>query len=160
MPNDKYSAIVQWSDEDKCFIAIVPELPGVSAFGDSPEEAITELDTAKALTLEVYREDGLPLPEPAKLKPFSGQTRIRIPKTLHAELTAAAQLEGMSLNSFVNHLLTAKLERHHIIKKLDETQSMILNNMTIAHSTINVAGKSLFNEQAPSATFIYSGSVQ
>ena len=35
----KHSVLVQWSEVDKAYIATVSELPGLSAFGSSPEEA-------------------------------------------------------------------------------------------------------------------------
>jgi predicted RNase H-like HicB family nuclease len=35
----KYEVIIFWSEEDQVFIAEVPELPGCSAHGDSPETA-------------------------------------------------------------------------------------------------------------------------
>jgi predicted RNase H-like HicB family nuclease len=54
----RHSVIVRWSEEDQAFIATVPELPGLSAFGDTQEEALRELDIAKGAFLEVMREDG------------------------------------------------------------------------------------------------------
>ena len=53
----KHSVLVQWSEADKAYIATVSELPGLSAFGSSPEEAIKELSIAKKLYLEVLEED-------------------------------------------------------------------------------------------------------
>ncbi len=38
----KYSINVVWSDEDECYIATIPEFKGLSAFGDTQEEAIQE----------------------------------------------------------------------------------------------------------------------
>jgi hypothetical protein len=39
----RYLALVFWSDEDEGYIAVVPHLPGCSAFGDTPEEAVREI---------------------------------------------------------------------------------------------------------------------
>lgn len=52
------AVLVQWSEEDQAFIATVPALPGLSAFGETQEEALRELDIAKGAFLEVMREDG------------------------------------------------------------------------------------------------------
>ena len=95
----KHSVLVQWSDEDEGFIATVPELPGLSAFGSSPEKAVEELSLAKEAYLEVLLEDEEEVPEPDVLKPFSGQTRLRLPKSLHAFLSNEAKKEGVSLNT-------------------------------------------------------------
>ena len=105
----KYSVELFWSDEDDCFIAKVPEFPGLSAFGDSIEEAIAEAKNAAAGFIEVLKEDGDEIPPPRKLKQYSGQVRIRIPATLHENLAREAAREGMSLNSYILYLLS---ERH------------------------------------------------
>ncbi|WP_319406134.1 toxin-antitoxin system HicB family antitoxin [uncultured Desulfosarcina sp.] len=113
---DQYSIICQWSDEDEGYIAIVPELKGLSAFGETASEAIKELEVAKELYLKVFEEDGCDIPDPKKLPEFSGQLRIRLPKSLHAELSRDAEREGVSLNTYIVSLLshrnrTAKLQR-------------------------------------------------
>ena len=125
----KYSTIVQWSDEDDGYIAIVPELPGVSAFGETPEQAVKELETAKQLMIKVYNEDGCPLPKPDKLRDFSGQFRVRIPKSLHAALHSEAKKEGLSLNSYINYLITSRHESSRIEKKLASLQFAVLNRI-------------------------------
>ena len=124
-----YSTIVQWSDEDEGYIATVPELPGVSAFGETQEEAVRELEIAKRLMLKVYEEDGCQLPEPDKLREFSGQFRIRIPKSLHAALNTEAKKEGLSLNSYASYLLTKRHEQSRLEKKFSGLESAIHNQM-------------------------------
>lgn len=44
--SDHYTRIVFWSEEDNCFVAIVPDLAGLSAFGNTPEEAIKQCEDA------------------------------------------------------------------------------------------------------------------
>ena len=44
----KYLVEVFWSDEDDGYIAVVPDLPGCSAFGRTPEEAVHEIGDATA----------------------------------------------------------------------------------------------------------------
>lgn len=47
-----YLVWMQWSEEDEAFLAIMPDLPGCSAFGDTPEEAAHEIyEAAIAWTL-------------------------------------------------------------------------------------------------------------
>jgi predicted RNase H-like HicB family nuclease len=53
-----------WSDEDKAWIADAPDLKSCSAFGDTPEEALHELEVAIEAWLAAAREKGLPIPEP------------------------------------------------------------------------------------------------
>lgn len=53
-----------WSDEDDCYVADVPDLETCSAFGDSPEEALAEVQIVKHAWLEVAREHRKQIPEP------------------------------------------------------------------------------------------------
>ena len=53
-----------YSEEDGGYVADVPDLEACSAFGDSPAEALAELETAKSAWLETARAQGKPVPEP------------------------------------------------------------------------------------------------
>jgi predicted RNase H-like HicB family nuclease len=62
----KYEIIIYWSDEDKSFIAEVPELPGCMSDGKTYQEALSNADiiinewieTAKDLGREIPRAKG------------------------------------------------------------------------------------------------------
>ncbi len=64
----KYSVNIGWSEEDEAFIALIPELPELSAFGDTPEEAAKEAGIAAKSFVKVYKEDGLTVPKPRFLE--------------------------------------------------------------------------------------------
>jgi len=59
-----YHINVFFSDEDGCYVADIPDLEFCSALGDSPEEAVRELEIAKYLWLESARELGKTVPPP------------------------------------------------------------------------------------------------
>ncbi|MBL0338393.1 MAG: type II toxin-antitoxin system HicB family antitoxin [Rhodospirillaceae bacterium] len=59
-----YHIDLAWSDEDKAWIARVPDLQGCTAHGETAEDAAREIQTAIQLWLEVAKEDGDPIPEP------------------------------------------------------------------------------------------------
>ncbi len=61
----KYAIEIFFSDEDEGFIAVVPELPGCSAFGETEEEALGKVKVAIDLWLETAREEGREIPEPS-----------------------------------------------------------------------------------------------
>lgn len=63
-----YPINIFWSEEDSQWIAVVPDLEGCSASGDSPEEAAREIQTAMKLWLEVASENGDPIPQPSAPK--------------------------------------------------------------------------------------------
>jgi len=60
----KYETIIFWSEEDKSFVADVPELPGCMAHGASPDEALVNAQEAMQVWLDTAREFGDPIPEP------------------------------------------------------------------------------------------------
>jgi predicted RNase H-like HicB family nuclease len=51
----KYLALVFWSDEDEGYIAVAPDLPGCSAFGNTPEEAVREIGDATEARIAACR---------------------------------------------------------------------------------------------------------
>jgi predicted RNase H-like HicB family nuclease len=61
----RYTIEIFFSEEDEGFIALAPELPGCSAFGETEEDALKEIKTAMELWLDVAKEDGRPIPPPA-----------------------------------------------------------------------------------------------
>jgi predicted RNase H-like HicB family nuclease len=60
----KYHINLFWSEPDGACVADVPDLQSCSAFGDSPAQALAEVEKAMEAWLDVAREDRLPIPEP------------------------------------------------------------------------------------------------
>ena len=60
----KYSILIQYDEHDKIYIAEIPELQGCVAHGDTPKDAMTELQTAMELWLETAKENSLEIPNP------------------------------------------------------------------------------------------------
>lgn len=61
----RYSVLLQWSDEDNCFIASVPDLPGCMADGATPVEAVQNAQEVIGAWIEAAQEDGETIPEPS-----------------------------------------------------------------------------------------------
>lgn len=61
-----YAINIFYSNEDRGYIAEIPELSGCSAFGDSPEEALVEVQRARDAWIESARERGVEVPPPAE----------------------------------------------------------------------------------------------
>lgn len=104
-----YSFDIKFSEEDQCYITRCPEFPGLSAHGDTAEKALHEATVALEAMIESYQDHGKKLPEPKKEQAYSGQFRVRLPKSLHRQLADQAYREGVSLNSFVQTLLALGL---------------------------------------------------
>ena len=60
----KYQIILYWSNEDAAFIAEVPELRGCMAHGNSPADALENVNEAMRLWIDTAREFGDAIPEP------------------------------------------------------------------------------------------------
>ena len=60
----KYEGIIFWSDEDKAFVAEVPELPGCTAHGPTQDEALSNIREAMDLWIETAKEFDDPIPAP------------------------------------------------------------------------------------------------
>ena len=59
-----YHINIFYSDEDGGYIADIPDLEACSAFGETPEEALNQLQVARAAWLEAARAEGKPIPRP------------------------------------------------------------------------------------------------
>ena len=60
----KYEIILYWSNEDRAFVAEVPELPGCMAHGDTQESALRNVNEAMDLWIDTAGELGRPVPQP------------------------------------------------------------------------------------------------
>ncbi len=60
----RYEVIIYWSDEDKAFIAEVPELPGCMADGATYREALKNVEVVISEWIETAKVLGRPVPEP------------------------------------------------------------------------------------------------
>jgi predicted RNase H-like HicB family nuclease len=59
-----YHINIFFSEEAGGYIADIPDLDSCSAFGDTPEEALAEIEQAKKIWLEATRSQGKPVPKP------------------------------------------------------------------------------------------------
>jgi antitoxin HicB len=92
-------------EEGGGYLAEFPDLPGCIADGKTVEEALHEAEDALKAWLSAAKEFGDPIPAPAIATNYSGQWRIRLPKSLHAALALRAKVEGVSLNTLAATLL-------------------------------------------------------
>jgi len=94
-----YNIIVEmWDDgEGPYWVARIAELPHCLIHGDTPQEAIAEIEEVKRDWIKSSLQRGLKIPEPIPHK-HSGQISLRIPPSLHGLLSDRATVEGISLN--------------------------------------------------------------
>jgi antitoxin HicB len=88
------------------FLITFPDLPGCMSDGETIAEVIENGRDAFGAWISAQTDMGRPIPEPSrhipeKTKVMSGKFLQRVPKSLHAKLTALAREEGVSVNTLV-----------------------------------------------------------
>ena len=91
--------IVEDKDEGG-FVVSYPDLPGCITCGETVESAVANALDAKKAWLEAALEDGVEIHEPDSLEDYSGQFKLRIPRSLHRSLAEHSQREGISMNQY------------------------------------------------------------
>ena len=97
--------IVEDKDEGG-FAVSYPELPGCITCGETVEGALANALDAKKAWLEAALESGTKIPEPENSEDYSGQFKLRIPKSLHRSLAEHSRREGISMNQYCVYLLS------------------------------------------------------
>lgn len=92
--------------EEGGFVVSFPDLPGCITCGETIETAIANAHDAKREWLKAALEDGIAIYEPDNLDDYSGQFKLRIPRSLHRSLTEHAKREGISMNQYCVYLLS------------------------------------------------------
>lgn len=94
--------------EEGGFTAWYPDLPGCLTCADTMEGVIANAQDAKRAWLAAALEDGVAIAEPSQENAsgqFSGQFKLRLPRSLHRSLSLHARQEGISMNQYCLYLL-------------------------------------------------------
>lgn len=96
--------IVEDKDEGG-FVVSYPDLPGCVTCGETLESAIANAADAKKEWIIAALESDMKIQEPDQLEDYSGQFKLRIPKSLHKSLAEHSKREGISMNQYCVYLL-------------------------------------------------------
>ena len=91
--------------EEGGYVVSCPDLPGCLTFGDTMEEALSGVEDAQRTWFSAALESGCAIREPLSAEKFSGQFKLRLPKSLHRSLAEHAAREGISMNQYCVYLL-------------------------------------------------------
>ena len=86
--------------EESGFVASYPELPGCITCGETIAEVVANAEDAKKAWLSAAIEDNIEIAEPDSAESYSGQFKLRLPKTLHKTLAEDSKKEGVSMNQY------------------------------------------------------------
>ncbi len=95
--------------EDKAeggFVISYPDLPGCITCGETIESAVSNAMDAKRQWIEAALAEGVEINEPDSLEDYSGQFKLRIPRSLHRLLAEHSRKEGVSMNQYCVYLLS------------------------------------------------------
>ncbi len=95
--------------EEGGYTASYPDLPGCVTCADTVADLIACAEDAKRAWLEAALAENLPIHEPEEetdISAYSGQFKLRLPKSLHRSLSANAKKEGISMNQYCVYLLS------------------------------------------------------
>lgn len=111
-PGDRYLKIVEWSEEDQCYVGTCPGLMLGGVHGADEQSVYSELCQVVEEWIRIYEEDGEPLPEATAGKEYSGKFVLRVGQDLHRELAIKALRAGESLNTYCVHRLSKTIRQH------------------------------------------------
>ena len=98
-----YSARIEYSDEDGCFVGRVAGIRDLLTFhGESVNEVRQAFEEALDFYLETSAERGK-MPN----KPYSGKLLLRVAPEVHAAVATAAEVSGKSINQWAAERLSA-----------------------------------------------------
>ena len=88
------------------FVVSYPDLPGCITCGETIEIALANAVDAKKEWLTAALEEGISIQMPDNLENYSGQFKLRIPRSLHRSLAEHSRKEGISMNQYCVYLLS------------------------------------------------------
>ena len=104
-PSDDYLKIVEWSEDDQCYVGMAPGLIIGGVHGESQKKVFYELCEAVEEAIQILQKEGRPLPAATANKDYSGKIALRISSQLHKTLAAKALQAGESVNKLIQHKL-------------------------------------------------------
>jgi predicted HicB family RNase H-like nuclease len=110
--SDRYLKIVEWSEEDQCYVGTCPGLMLGGIHGADEAKVYKELCQAVEEWIETYQKDGETLPAATAGREYSGKFVVRVGPELHKALAVDALRHGESLNAFCVQLLHEERARY------------------------------------------------
>ena len=96
-----YTARIEYSDEDDCFIG---HIAGINDLVGFHSNSVSELHAAFEEAVDDYIQTCKKTGRSPQ-KPYSGKIMLRVPPEIHARAAMMAEAHGKSLNSWVTELL-------------------------------------------------------
>lgn len=133
-------------DPELGFFAEIPDLPGCVGDGNTIDDAVADLHDSMKVWLEHAIEKGQEIPPPREDSDYSGHFALRMPSSLHRAVSEEAEEEGVSINLYLNTLITEnrhirsvkQIQRKYIEKKSADF-SFMYDLLSSLHATIEAS---------------------
>lgn len=135
-----YAITVQLVNEDgeAFFEATIKEFPDIACYGETHSEAYDLAIDAIETSFTLLEECGTEIPAPIrKVGNLSGRVTLRMPRSIHAITIRDAETEGVSLNSYINSILSEKAGSSNVLYVLGNKLDYILREFTTTISRPN-----------------------
>lgn len=132
----KYSLRIKINEVGKNeyeYVAQYDQFPTIIGVGDTPTEALKEAQVILEEYLNYCEKEGIEIKEPQLIDwkdNFSGKITIRLPKSLHRDLSNYAEKDGMSINSIVNDAVRTYLFEQCLAEMKDSIIEAVSNQIS------------------------------
>jgi predicted RNase H-like HicB family nuclease len=128
-------------NDDGTYSAEILELHGCYAQGDTPNEAIQNLEAAAQDWIEAALAMGQVIPEPSINAGYSGHFALRLPRGLHRQASRMAKRDGTSLNQFLVTAVSARVGAEdfysYLAERFERRLTVTAANITISSGVIS-----------------------
>ncbi len=107
--SNRYIKIVEWSEEDQCFVGRAPGLALGGVHGKNEKKVYDKLCGLVDEWIRIYQKEGTPLPPSTIGKHYSGKFNLRVGEELHERLAIESMKVSESLNSYCVKVLKDKV---------------------------------------------------
>jgi len=104
-----YLKIVEWSEEDQCYVGSAPPLVGRCCHADSEAGVLKQLGVIVEDVIALRVAEGLPLPPATAGKTYSGKFLLRVGPEIHQALDQRSSQARESLNTYCAKLIEKAL---------------------------------------------------
>lgn len=91
---------------------MTPQLKGCITCADNIDKGMKLIEDAKKEWISAAIENKYEIPEPNSIEKYSGQFKLKIPKSLHMELAKKSKREGISMNQYCLYLLSKNSSKY------------------------------------------------
>lgn len=123
-------------EEGGGYSAEILEFPGCYSFGDTPDEAMRNLEDAAANWIEATLAQGQSIPEPSAHHEFSGKFLLRMPPSVQRKAAQLADRERMSLNTYLVSAISAAVGARAATDKYMEEMKRLLTQQAAQNASV------------------------